>query len=235
MEIKKSTDPDANAWKTVSEFQRMQLDVTIRFPAGHYREDTLLHTLNNVIHQQEQIQDYYRESQNKLTNGESAPFRNPPEFRDYDGHTVLWCNLDDVKYIGMNRELAFMLGFAPHAKHGPEIRTILEKGKTDVAPIELISSSIRPPNGGIFYYFVYLDINEYQTIGDITTPLIRIVPIMNEDEIVHESQLIMLYYVPIQIKAFNKLISNIRSEFGEEILFRSSDPLYVFHFRPKSI
>ena len=238
----KSNDPNVNAWnamlshlKTVSEFQGMRLDVTIWFPAGHYREDTLLHTLNNVIRQQEQIQGYYRESQYKLTNGESAPFCNPPEFRDYDGHTVLWCNLDDVKYIEMNRELAFMLGFAPHAKHGPGISTILEKGMTDVAPIELLSSSIRPPNGEIFYYFVYLDIIEYQTIGDITEPLIRIIPVMNQDEIVHESQFDTLYYVPIRIKAFDKLIPNIQSEFGEEILFRSFDPLYVFHFCPKSV
>ena len=128
--------------------------------AGHYREDTLLHTLNNTIHQQEQIQGYYRESQYKLTNRESAPFRNPPEFRDYDEHMVLWSNLDDVKYIGMNHELAFMLRFAPHAKHGPEIRTIIEKGKTDVAPIELISSSIRPPNEGIFIIlFIWISLS----------------------------------------------------------------------------
>ena len=91
----KSNDPNANAWnamlshlETVSKFQGMQLNVTIRFPAGHYHEDTLLHTLNNMIHQQEQIQGYYRESQYKLTNGESAPFCNPPEFRGYDGHMV---------------------------------------------------------------------------------------------------------------------------------------------------
>ena len=35
-----------------------------------------------------------------------------------------------------------------------------------------------------------------------TAPLIWIIPIMNRDEIVHESQFNMLYYVPIQIKAF---------------------------------
>ena len=64
---------------------------------------------------------------------------------------------------------------------------------------------------------------------------LEILPVMNQDEIVHESQFDTLYYVPIQLKAFNKLIPNIRSEFGEEILFRSSGLLYVFHFRPKSI
>ena len=149
---------------------------------------------------------------------------------------VSWCNLDDVKFIKVNCELAFMLGFAPHANTAPEIRTILEKGMTDVGPIELLSSSLCPPNGGqIFYYFVYLDIIEYQTIGDITTPLIRIVPIMNQDEIVHESHFDMLFYVRIQIKAFDELIPNIRSEFGEEILFPSSDLLYIFYFHPKSI
>ena len=89
---------------SVSEFQGVQLDVTIWFPSGHYCEDTLLDTLNNTIRQQEQIQGYYRESRYKLTNRESAPFRNPPEFHDYDGHTVSRCNLDNVKYVEMNRE-----------------------------------------------------------------------------------------------------------------------------------
>ena len=80
-----------------------------------------------------------------------------------------------------------------------------------------------------------MDIIEFQTIGDITVPLLRIVPVMNQDEIVHEIQFDTLYYFPVQTKAFNQLIPSIRSEFGEQILFRSSDPLYVLHFRPKSI
>ena len=76
--------------KSVSELQGMQLDVTTRFPAGHYRKDTLLHTLNNCIHPQERIQGCYRQSQYKLAYGESAPFRNPPEFCDSDSHTISW-------------------------------------------------------------------------------------------------------------------------------------------------
>ncbi len=61
----------------------------------------------------------------------------------------------------MNRELAFMLGFSLHAKHGPERTTIVQNNDSN----QVLSSSTRPSSGGIFYYFVYLDIIEYQTIG----------------------------------------------------------------------
>ena len=133
----------------------------------------------------------------------------------------------------MNCELAFMLGFAVHAKHGPECIPILENGH--FGPTKILLSYTRPPNGGIFYYFVYLDIIEFQTIGNVTAPLLCIVHVMNQDEIVHEIQFDTLHYFPLQTNAFNQLIPVINSEFGEQILFRSSDPLYVLHFRSKSI
>ena len=114
----------------------------------------------------------------------------------------------------MNHELAFMLGFAPHAKHGLGIRAILEKGMTDVAPIELLSSRKHPVEESFITLFIWISLSIRQL-----------------EILLHLSY----NYVPIQIKAFDKLIPNIQSEFGEEILFRSSDLLYVFHFCPKNI
>ena len=230
---KPDTAEEASAWNNMLETHSRILDVTIRFPAGHYQGDSLLHTLNKAISDHEQLKNYYETTQYTLSDGSTARYRKCPEFRDSQGRTIFWCNQDDVKYVEMNRELAFMLGFSVHAKHGPERVPILKN--ENFGPTQVLSSNTRPPNGGIFYYFVYLDIIEFQTIGDITAPLLRIVPVMNQDEIVHEIQFDTLYYFPVQTKAFNQLIPSIRSEFGEQILFRSSDSLYVLHFRPKSI
>ena len=38
----------------------------------------------------------------------------------------------------------------------------------------LLSSHQRPPNGGIFYYFLYCDLIEYQSIRNQKAPLLRI-------------------------------------------------------------
>lgn len=230
---KKVDQEEALAWNNMLKTKSQRFDVTIRFPAGQYQGDSLVQTLNKALCEQEQLKTYYERTQYALSNGQQAPHRKCPEFRDSQGRTMFWCNQDDVKYVEMNRELAFVLGFVAHAKHGPEHVPIVENA--EFGPKQVLSSNPRPPNGGIFYYFVYLDIIEFQTIGDITSPLLRIVPVMNQDEIVHEIQFDRLYYFPVQTKAFNQLIPNVRSEFGEEILFRSSDPLYVLHFRPKSI
>ena len=137
--------------------------MTIRFPAGHYQEESLIQTLNKALHEQEQLKAYYERTQYTLSNGSGASYRKSPEFHDSLGKTTFCCNQDDMKYIEMNRELAFMLGFVVHAKHGPECIAILENGH--FGPSKILSSYTRPPNGGIFYNFVYLDIIEFQIIG----------------------------------------------------------------------
>ena len=142
------------------------LDVTIRFPTGHYQDCSLFHTLNKAISDHE--------------------------------------DQDDVKYGEMNRELAFMLGFTVHAKHGPERVPILKERK------------FWPNTSTIFqypftqwWYFLCLDIIDLQAIGDITAPLLRTLPVMHQDEIVHEIQFRMLYHFTVQTKAFNQLIPSI--------------------------
>ena len=55
-----------------------------------------------------------------LFNGSVAGYRKCPDFHDSRERTTFWCNQDDVKYVELNHELAFMLGFTVHAEHGPE-------------------------------------------------------------------------------------------------------------------
>ena len=117
---KPETEDEALACNNMFERHSQTLDVTIRFPAGHYQEKSLVQTLNKALHEQEQLKAYYEGTQYTLSNRLAASYRRSPEFHDSQGRTIFSFNQDDVKYIEMNRELAFMSGFAVNAKHGPE-------------------------------------------------------------------------------------------------------------------
>ena len=97
----------------------------------------------------------------------------------------------------------------------------------------MLSSHQRPPNGGIFYYFLYCDLIEYQAIGNQKAPLLRIMPADESDTSQVETiQFEHLYYYRITKDIISHIVPEIRSEFGELIQFKYADPLYVFHFRP---
>ena len=76
-----------------------------------------------------------------------------------------------IKSIGISRELAYLCGFVNHPKHGIPFITMNNSSKH-----ALLSTHQRPPNGGIFYYFLYCDLIEYQSIGNQRAPLLQITP-----------------------------------------------------------
>ena len=78
---------------------------------------------------------------------------------------------EEIKTMYMNRELAYLLGFVNHPKRGDARIEILNSSKQAI-----LSSHLRPPNGGIFYYFLYIDLIDFQTIGNQKAPLLRITP-----------------------------------------------------------
>ena len=69
----------------------------------------------------------------------------------------------------MSHELAYLLGFVNHPTKGETLITIQNTTKH-----ALLSSHQRPPTGGIFYYFLYCDLIEYQSIRNQKAPLLRI-------------------------------------------------------------
>ena len=128
----------------------------------------------------------------------------------------------------MSREWAYLLGFVNHATKGESLITTQNSTKH-----ALLSSHQRPPSGGIFYYFLYCDLIEYQSIGNQKAPLLRIMPAdENDTSQVETIQFEHLYYYRITKNIISHIVPEIRSEFGELIQFKYADPLYVFHFRP---
>ena len=76
----------------------------------------------------------------------------------------------------MSRELAYLLGFVNHPTKGESLITIQNTTKH-----ALLSSHQRPPNGGIFYYFLCSNLMEYQSIGNQKAPLLKIMPADQND------------------------------------------------------
>ena len=72
---------------------------------------------------------------------------------------------EEIKSIGISRELAYLLGFVNHPKRGIPFITMNNSSKH-----ALLSSHQRPPNGGIFYYCLYCDLIEYLLIGNQRAP-----------------------------------------------------------------
>ena len=122
----------------------------------------------------------------------------------------------------MSRELAYLLEFVNHPSKGEFLIMIQNTTKH-----HLLSSHQRPPNGGIFHYFLYYNLIEYKSIGSQRAPLLRIMPAdENDTSQVETIQLEHLYNYRIR----KDIISHI--VLGEMIQFKYVDPFYVFHFRP---
>ena len=128
----------------------------------------------------------------------------------------------------MSRELVYLLGFVNHLTKGESLITIQNTSKH-----ALLSYHQRPPNGGVFYYFLYCDLIENQCIRNQKTPLLRIMPADENDTLQIETiQFEHLYYHRIRKDIISHIVPEIRSEFGKLIQFEYADILYVFHCRP---
>ena len=146
---------------------------------------------------------------------------------DAQGRTAFQLQ-DEIKSIGINSQLAYLLGFVNHPKHGIPFITMHNSSKH-----ALLSTHQRPPDGGIFYYFLHCDLIEYQSIGNQRAPLLRITPpVENITVNVKSIQFEHLYYYGVSRDIITHIVPEIRSEFGELVQFKHTDPLYVFHFRP---
>ena len=93
-------------------------------------------------------------------------FQEIPKIMDAQGRTAFQFQ-DEIKIIGISHELTHLLGFVNHPKHGIPFITMNNFFETCYT----IDSSTHP-NGGIFYYFLYCDLIEYQSIENQRAPLL---------------------------------------------------------------
>ena len=139
--------------------------ITISIAAGTYDTEAIVDLINQAIQENEDLQTYRQKTKLVLSNGKSF-FREIPKIMDAQGRTAFQLQ-EEIKSIGISRELAYLFGFVNHPKHGYPFIIMNNSSKH-----ALLSTHQRPPNGGIFYYFLYCDLIEYQSIRNQIAPLL---------------------------------------------------------------
>jgi len=82
--------------------------------------------------------------------------------------------------------------------------------------------------------FVYCDLIEHVTVGDVRAPLLRTFDMVKcSNDIVHR-HFTNLVYVPVQKKQFDSIEINIMRDTGESMPFDSGKSLVLLHFRRSS-
>ena len=141
-----------------------QFSIGITLPAGSYDNKAIIEIITNTIQNDTTIQSFLEEMKFNLSTGETVQLELPKIIDSY-GRTAIQ-HQEEIIIVSMSRELAYLLGFINHPTKGESLITIQNTTKH-----ALLSSHQRPPSGGIFYYFLYYDLIEYQSIGNQKAPL----------------------------------------------------------------
>ena len=131
--------------KRLHENEKKQM-IAISVAARTYDTEVIVDLINQAIQDNEDLQTYRQKTKLLLSNGKNFFLRNT---KDHGCSRKNCFQLqDEIKSIGISRELDYLLGFVNHPKHGIPFITMNNSSK-----YALLSSHQRPPNGGIFYYF----------------------------------------------------------------------------------
>ena len=89
-------------------------------------------------------------------------------------------------------------------------------------------------NEGFYGMYVYCDIAQHQLVGDVSAPLLRIVPVKKSgvaqgDVIAHTFS--TPHYVPVKLKNFETIQMDIRTDTGEKVAFQRGKLTITLHFR----
>jgi len=140
----------------------------------------------------------------------------------YDGKTgaiEMRCDHPLASSFVFSDTLARVLGFK---------RSIFENGKGYYGEVCL---GVDPTT-----MYVYCDLIEHVTVGDVRVPLLRTFGIekkKNSTDVVHRT-FSNLVYVPVQKKQFDTIEINIMTDTGEAVPFAPGKSVVLLHFRRSS-
>jgi hypothetical protein len=83
--------------------------------------------------------------------------------------------------------------------------------------------------------YIYSDILEYQYVGDVYAPLLRVVTVENKNNVYVDSIYDSPHYVPVLRNNIETIDIDIRSDNGNQILFQTGKVLVKLHFRRKNL
>lgn len=82
--------------------------------------------------------------------------------------------------------------------------------------------------------YVYSDVADYTFVGDVTAPILRVIPFKTIKDAHHVHQeFLNLHYVPVAKSFIDQVHVSIKGDTGEDILFLTGKTLIKLHFRHK--
>ncbi|GBM53876.1 hypothetical protein AVEN_64806-1 [Araneus ventricosus] len=121
--------------------------------------------------------------------------------------------------LHLGRGLADLLGFVE--------KNLVSGSHVGKYPLEL--------NAGISEIFVYSDIVEHHRTGDTFSPLLRIIPCMNEKDRQIVKHYDKLLYFPVKKKFAETIEIELRTSSGDSIIFTTGKTYVILSFRRKPI
>ena len=95
-------------------------------------------------------------------------------------------------------------------------------------------------NMGMNHLYIYSDLVEYNNVGHIQAPLLRIVPFKTANQTDNDNgnqyqhhEFLNLHYLPIAKSEFDTIHINIRGDTGEKVHFTNGKSVVKLHFRPR--
>ena len=83
-------------------------------------------------------------------------------------------------------------------------------------------------------FYVYSDVANYTYIGDVTAPILRVIPFKYMQEEIHfHQEFLNLHYVPVAKSYIDQVHISIKGDTGEDIPFITGKTLIKLHFRLK--
>ena len=119
--------------------------------------------------------------------------------------------------LKLSRDLALILGFSPD--------TYYSAGRH--------RNSANPDiNKGFSSLYVYSDIAEFRPVGDVTAPLLRVVPIKSESRFLDaHTEFMNIHYIPVPNTNTDLVTVLIRTDSGEPVPFTGGKVVLTVHFR----
>ena len=82
--------------------------------------------------------------------------------------------------------------------------------------------------------FIYSDIADFTSVGDIVAPILRVVPFNTVTELVHvHKEFKNLQYVPVFKSVIDQVYISIKLETGSNVPFVTGETMIKLHFRRK--
>ena len=89
-------------------------------------------------------------------------------------------------------------------------------------------------NTKIHQLYIYYDLASYTFIGDVTAPILRVLPFESKRENNHlHQEFVNVHYVPVAKSFIDQVHISIKGDTGENVPFISGKTLVKLHFRQK--